>query len=140
MTPPATPPVARGLLDTSVVIALEHLPLETLPAEPAIAAITLAELAAGPHATDDPQERARRQDRLQRVEALLDPLPFDAAAARSYGRVYAATRAHGRKPRGARAVDLLIAATALANDLPLFTRNPEDFDHLHAVGLQIHTL
>jgi predicted nucleic acid-binding protein len=132
--------VAQGLLDTSVVIALEQLPPGSLPLEPTIAAVTLAELAAGPHATDDPGERARRQDRLQRLEALLDPLPFDAAAARAYGLVYAATRARRRKPRGARAVDLLIAATALANDLPLFTRNPADFDHLEAVGLKLHTV
>jgi predicted nucleic acid-binding protein len=133
-------PVEQGLLDTSVVIALEQVPAASLPLEPAIAAVTLAELAAGPHATDDPDERARRQDRLQRVEALLDPLPFDAAAARAYGVVYAATRAHDRKPRGARAVDLLIAATAMANHLPLFTRNPDDFDHLEAAGLQVHTV
>jgi predicted nucleic acid-binding protein len=140
VTHEASTPVAQGLLDTSVVIALEQVPAGSLPLEPAIAAVTLAELAAGPHATDDPEERARRQDRLQRVEALLDPLPFDAAAARAYGVVYAATRAHDRKPRGARAVDLLIAATAMANDLPLFTRTPDDFDHLEAVGLQVHTV
>jgi predicted nucleic acid-binding protein len=139
VTDEAATPVAQGLLDTSVVIALDQVSAASLPLEPAIAAVTLAELAAGPHATDDPEERARRQDRLQRIEALLDPLPFDAAAARAYGRVYAATRARERKPRGARAVDLLIAATALANDLPLFTRNPDDFDHLAAVGLEIHT-
>jgi predicted nucleic acid-binding protein len=131
-------PVARGLLDTSVVIALGQVPAGSLPLEPAIAAVTLAELAAGPHATDDAEERARRQDRLQRIESLLDPLPFDAAAARAHGRVYACTRARERKPRGARAVDLLIAATALANDLPLFTRNPDDFHHLDQVGLQVH--
>jgi predicted nucleic acid-binding protein len=121
-------------------MALEQLAPESLPLEPTIAAVTLAELAAGPHATDDREERARRQDRLQRVETLLDPLPFDAAAARAYGRVYAATRVHDRKSRGARAVDLLMAATALANDLPLFTRNPDDFDHLHAIGLEVHAL
>ena len=132
--------VAQGLLDTSVVIALERLPAGSLPMEPAIAAVTLAELAAGPHATDDPEERARRQDRLQRIEALVDPLPFDASAARAYGRVYAATRAAARKPCGARAVDLLIAATALANDLPLFTRNPDDFVHLAASGLEVRTV
>jgi len=136
----ATTPVTRGLLDTSVVIALEQVPAGALPLDATIAAITLAELAAGPHATDDPGERARRQDRLQRIEALLDPLPFDAAAARAYGLLYAATRSLERKPRGAREVDLLIAATALANDLPLFTRNPADFDHLGAVGLDIRTV
>jgi predicted nucleic acid-binding protein len=140
VTDEGSTPVAQGLLDTSVVIALEHVPPGSLPLEPAVAAVTLAELAAGPHATDDPEERARRQDRLQRIEALLDPLPFDAAAARAYGLVYAATRARERKPRGARAVDLLIAATALANDLPLFTRNPDDFDHLGAAGLEVHTV
>lgn len=130
----------RGLLDTSVVIALESLAPEALPDEPAISAITLAELAAGPHATDDDDERARRQDRLQRVESLLDPLPFDAAAARAYARVCAATRSADRKPRGARAVDLMVAAVALANGLPLFTRNTTDFDHLAAVGLDVRSV
>jgi predicted nucleic acid-binding protein len=132
-----SPDVVRGLLDTSVVIALESLTGDALPEEPAISAITLAELAAGPHATDDDDERARRQDRLQRVEALLDPLPFDAAAARAYARVYAATRSADGRPRGARAGDLMIAAIALANGLPLFTRNTADFEHLATVGLDV---
>ncbi len=87
----------------------------------------MAELAAGPHATADPEERARRQDRLQRAEAAFDPLPFDAEAARAYGRVYSAVVATGRKARGARAIDLLLAAAACAAGLPLYTRNPEDF-------------
>jgi predicted nucleic acid-binding protein len=120
----------RGLIDTSVVIDLGRIAPESLPEELAVSAITMAELAAGPHATDDPQERARRQDRLQRAEASFDPVPFDAAAARAYGRVYAAVLVAGRKARGARAVDLLIAATALANGLPLVTRNPTDFNAL----------
>lgn len=141
MSDPSMPPaVVRGLLDTSVVIALEQLAPEVLPEEPAISAVTMAELAAGPHATDDPDERARRQDRLQRVELILDPLPFDAAAARAYGRVYAATRAQSRKPRGARAVDLLIASVALAHGLPLFTRNPADFEHLVSIGLEVRAV
>lgn len=93
-----------------------------------MAAITLAELAAGPHATADPGERARRQDRLQRAEATFDALPFDTEAARAYGRIHAAVAAAGRKARGAaRAVDLMIAATARATGLPLYTRNPDDF-------------
>lgn len=117
---------ARGLIDTSVVIDLERLDAAALPSELAVSAITIAELAAGPHATTDADERGRRQDRLQRVEAAFDPLPFDADAARAYGRVFAAVAAAGRKARGARAVDLLIAATALAHGLPLVTRNASD--------------
>ena len=120
----------RGIIDTSVVIELERVDREALPAEVAVAAITLAELAAGPHATSDVAHRARRQDRLQRVEAMFEPIPFDAAAARAYGRVYAATVEGGRKARGRRAVDLLIASTAVAARLPLYTSNPGDFDSL----------
>lgn len=125
--------LARGLLDTSVVIDLEHLDPAALPVAVAVSAITMAELAAGPHATDDADERGRRQDRLQRAEAAFDPLPFDNEAARAYGRIYAAVSDAGRKARGARAVDLMIAATALGAGLPLFTRNPADFQALDAV-------
>lgn len=121
----------RGLLDTSVIIDLERLDPANLPIESAISAITMAELAAGPHATQDPDERARRQDRLQRAEAVFDPLPFDSEASRAYGRVYAAVNAAGRKARGARAVDLLLAATACSIGLPLYTRNPDDFRALN---------
>jgi predicted nucleic acid-binding protein len=117
----------RGLIDTSVVIDLALVDPALLPTELAISAVTLAELAAGPHSTDDPVERARRQDRLQRTEATFEPLPLDGEVARAYGRVYAAVRAAGRQPRGRRAFDLAIAATALAGDLPLYTRNPGDF-------------
>ena len=117
----------RGLIDTSVVIDLPIIDAERLPREMAISAMTLAELAAGPHATADPAERARRQDRLQRAEATFEPVPVDADVARAYGRVYAAVTAAGRKARGRRTMDLLIAATAVAADLPLFTRNPDDF-------------
>jgi predicted nucleic acid-binding protein len=120
----------RGILDTSVVIDLEHIVTGDLPVEIAISAITMAELAAGPHATSDVAERARRQDRLQRAEAAFDPLPFDADCARAYGRVNAVVAASGRKARGARAVDLLIAATACAANLPLYTRNGDDFEAL----------
>jgi len=116
----------KGLLDTSVVIDLDRVARASLPAEIAISAITLAELAAGPHATSDADERAARQERLQRVEATFDPLPFDDAAARAYGRIYAAVVGSGRKARGPRALDLQIASIALANGLPLYTRNPKD--------------
>ncbi len=118
------------MIDTSVVIELDDLDPEQLPVELAVSAITMAELAAGPHAAADPEERARRQDRLQRAEATFEPFPFDADAARAYGLVYAAVTAVGRKARGARAVDLLIAATAKAAGLPLYTRNPDDFKAL----------
>lgn len=120
----------RGLLDTSVVIDLDRITPTSLPAEVAVSALTLAELAAGPHATRDLEERARRQDRLQRAEATFAALPFDAKAARAYGRICAAIMAKGRKARGRRAVDLLIAATAIAEGLPLYTRNSEDFQGL----------
>ncbi len=118
--------VARGVLDTSVVIDLDSIDVSELPLEVAVTALTMAELAAGPHAATDPAERARRQDRLQRTEAAFSPLPFDADAARAYGRIYAAVTA-GRKARGTRAVDLMIAAVACSVELPLYTRNPSDF-------------
>ena len=124
---------ARGVIDTSVVIDLEKIDPSHLPVELAVSSLTMAELAAGPHATNDANERARRQDRLQRTEAVFDPLPFDAEAARAYGRVFAAISATGRKARGARAVDLLIAATACATGLPLYTRNFDDFPGLENI-------
>ena len=123
----AEPRHPRGLIDTSVVIDLELIEPADLPVEIAVSAITMAELAAGPHATTDPAARARRQDRLQRAEATFEPLPVDTGVARAYGRVYAAVGAAGRKARGRRAVDLFIAATAVAAGLPLYTRNPDDF-------------
>jgi predicted nucleic acid-binding protein len=123
----------RGVLDTSVIIDFEEIDTSDLPIEVAITAITLAELAAGPAATTDPVERGRRQDRLQRTEAAFDPLPLDADAARAYGRVFAAVMDAGQKARGKRAVDLLIAATALAAGLPLYTRNGDDFRALEGL-------
>jgi len=130
---------SQGLVDTSVVIDLDHIDAERLPRELAISAITMAELAAGPHSTADAGERARRQDRLQRAEANFDPLPFDGDAARAYGRIYAAILVAGRKAGDPRAVDLLIASTAVAANLPLYTRNVDDFrgleDLLTVVGV-----
>ena len=123
----------QGLLDTSVVVDLESIALSRLPVEAAISAITLAELAAGPMATQDLAERAVRQDRLQRTEAAFEPIPFDADAARAYARIYARVVSVGRKARGSRAVDLLIAATALASRLPLYTRNPDDLIALEGI-------
>jgi len=121
----------RGIVDTSILI---EPPTEAeLPEEASVSSITLAELAAGVHATKDLRERAVRQERLQRVEATLESTPFDAAAARAYGRVFAAVVAGGRKARGKRAVDLLIAATAAAADLPIYTRNVDDFSGLEGI-------
>jgi predicted nucleic acid-binding protein len=128
-------PVQRGLVDTNIMILRSWIAPEELPDEMAISAVTLAELSAGPHEvrSDAEQdryfeaaERARRLDVLQRAEHEFDPIPFDADTARAYGRVTAAVIAAGRKPRR-RAVDLMIAATAVAAELPLYTTNPDDF-------------
>ena len=117
---------ARGLLDTSVVIGGDEVASALLPADPAISSVTLAELATGPRAAKTSHDRAARQERLQQIEAAFEPLPFGADAARAYGRVHAAVLDAGRQPRG-RVLDLQIAAVALANGLPLYTRNPDDF-------------
>jgi predicted nucleic acid-binding protein len=134
----------RGLLDTNITILRSRIVPEELPDEMAISAVTLAELSAGPHqvrpdteqdAYFEAAERARRLDVLQRAEHEFDPIPFDADAARAYGRVTAAVIAAGRKP-SRRAVDLMIAATAIAAELPLYTTNPDDFaglEHLVTV-------
>ena len=127
----------RGLLDTSVVIDHDVIDPASLPDESAISTITLAELAAGPHATEDKDERARRQDRLQWASTTWDPLPFDGEAARMYGRMFAAARAAGQSSRS-RLADLLIASIAAANSLPLYTRNPPDFDALRAIIQVVH--
>ncbi|MFE3017085.1 type II toxin-antitoxin system VapC family toxin [Streptomyces sp. NPDC059256] len=128
----------QGLLDTNIMILRKWVDPEELPAEVAISAITLAELSAGPHEVrrneeqddyDEHAERARRMDVLQRAENEFDPIPFDAEAARIYGRVCAAVIGAGRKPRR-RVADLMIAAIAIAEELPLFTTNPDDFQGL----------
>ncbi|MDP9181765.1 MAG: type II toxin-antitoxin system VapC family toxin [Actinomycetota bacterium] len=115
-----------GLVDTSVIIDWDDPTLvSALPDEIAVSTITLAELAAGPHLTDNSGERARRQARLQQAEALFEPLEFDRAAARSFGQVVAAVTAAGRSHRP-RFADLLIASVAHANGLDLYTRNAKD--------------
>jgi predicted nucleic acid-binding protein len=130
----------RGVLDTSTVVLLGRLDdPSSLPDEPLITAVTLAELAVGPLVTDDDRERARRQAHLQQAEADFVPLPFDAGAARAFGEVAAALRRAGRKP-AARAYDAMIAATALANGLPVYTCNPGDFsgiDRLEVVAVPV---
>jgi len=128
----------QGLLDTNILILRKWVDPDELPAEMAISAITLAELSAGPHEVrrnedqdeyDEHAERARRLDVLQRAENEFDPLPFDAEAARIYGRVCAAVISVGRKPRR-RVADLMVAAIAIAENLPLYTTNPDDFTGL----------
>ena len=122
--------MTAGLLDTSVVIDWDDpVVVAALPDEAAVSAITLAELTVGPHLASSSHERARRQAGLQQVEATFEPLPFDVTAARSFGLVVAAVTATGRTHRR-RVADLLIAATAHANGLPLYTRNSGDFSGL----------
>jgi len=128
----------RGILDTSTVILLPQLDdPATLPDEPLITTVTLAELSVGPLVAKDDAERAARQAQLQQAEADFTPLPFDAAAARAFARVAASLRRSGRKP-AARAYDAMIAATAVAHELPVYTANPADFrdiDDLEVVGV-----
>lgn len=135
--PPQRPdePPSQGLLDTNILVLRRWINPVELPDEMAISAITLAELSAGPHQVrpndeqdlyDEHEERARRTEALQRAESEFDPVPFDAEAARIYGRVAAAVVAAGRKPRR-RVADLMIAATAIAEDLALYTTNPGDY-------------
>ncbi|HWE87987.1 MAG TPA: type II toxin-antitoxin system VapC family toxin [Pseudonocardiaceae bacterium] len=130
---------SQGLLDTNIVILRRWIDPTELPAEMAISAITLAELSAGPHEVrsepghreyDEHAERARRLEVLQRAENEFDPIPFDAEAARIYGRVTAAVIGPGRKAHR-RTADLMIASIAIAEGLPLFTTNPKDFVGLH---------
>lgn len=115
-----------AVVDTSIIAAIKLYDPSELPDTLLVTAVTLGELSYGPHATDDPAKRAGRVAVLQHVEATFDPLPYDQAAARLYGQVCAAVRAAGRQPRK-RASDLMIAATAASNDLPLYTSNPDDF-------------
>ncbi len=126
----------RGLLDTNTVILLPRLTdPKVLPDEPLISAITLAELSVGPLVAVSETDRAARQAHVQQAEADFDPIPFDAAAARALGRMAASLRRAGRKPR---AYDAMIAAVAVAHDLPLYTCNPEDFagiGDLHVIAV-----
>jgi tRNA(fMet)-specific endonuclease VapC len=135
-----TPRSARGILDTSTVILLQRLSdAALLPSEPLITAVTLAELSVGPLVANEERERVARQAHLQQAEADFDPLPFDAGAARAFGRVAASLRRSGRKAN-ARAYDAMIAAIAVANDLAVYTCNPADFfgiDELEIVAVPV---
>ena len=125
----------RALLDTSTVLLLPRLgSAMELPSQPMISAITLAELAVGPLATDDPVEQAIRIAEVQQAESDFVTLPFDAAAARAFGLVASDLRHSGRKVT-ARTFDAQIAAIAIANGLPLYTCNPEDFAGIDGLEL-----
>lgn len=125
----------RGLLDTSTLLLLARVEdPDLLPDEPLISTITLAELTVGPLVAPSERERVARQSHLQQAEADFDALPFDAAAARAFGSVALALRRSGRK-RSARAFDALIAAIAIAHELPVYTANPSDFDGIDGLDV-----
>ena len=130
-------PTREGILDTSALVQLGHLDPASLPAEPSITAITLAELSVGPLVASSEQERAARQAHLQQAEADFEPIALDGPAARAFGRVAASLRSAGRKP-AARAYDALIAATAISRNLPVYTANPDDFEYVD--GLVVHAV
>jgi tRNA(fMet)-specific endonuclease VapC len=126
----------KGILDTSTVILLGRInDPATLPDEAVISAVTLAELSVGPHVAQNEDDRAARQAHLQQAESDFDVLAFDAASARAFGAVAAALRSSGRKP-AARAYDALIAASAIAYGLPLYSCNPTDFDAIPQLELR----
>lgn len=133
--PAAAAEPITGIIDTSTLILMVRLDPDDLPSTPLISAITLAELSVGPLVATEDLERARRQAHLQQAEDDFEPVPFDAAAARAFGGVAASLRAQGRKP-AARAYDALIAATAIAASLPLYTCNPHDFEGIDRLDLR----
>ncbi len=132
-----TPPAHVGLLDTNVVVDLAVISPSDLPTYPVISAITLAELSAGPAVAADERIRSERQVVLQFAESSFDPLPFDAACARRFAEVASSLRQSGRRGR-ARGIDALLAATALAHDVPLFTCNEDDFAGIE--GLEVRSV
>ncbi|GEP38432.1 hypothetical protein NPS01_20950 [Nocardioides psychrotolerans] len=126
----------RGMLDTSTVILLGRLQDPSdLPEESVVSAVTLAELSVGPLVARSSKERSARQAHLQQAESDFETIPFDAAAARAFGQVAASLRSTGRKPK-ARAYDALIAATAIAEGIPVFTCNPGDFDGIEGLDVR----
>lgn len=132
----------RGLLDTSTVILLPRIvDPSTLPEQPVISTITLAQLSVGPLVATTEEERRARQAHLQQAEADFDPLPFDGSAARAFGEVAASLRRAGRTT-AARTYDAMIAAVAIANGLTMYTCNPRDFagiDRLDVVDVPVPT-
>lgn len=122
----------RGVLDTSVLIADDVAPL---PGSLAISTVSLAELHYGVLVATDDDARARRLSRLLAVQRTFDALPADELVAEGYGILAAGLVRQGRRPR---AMDLLIAATALAHDAVIYTRNGSDFHGLeHLVPIRV---
>jgi len=123
--------LSRGLLDTSILIALEEQGslAASLPEALAISAATLAELHYGVLVAKNNSLRQQRLQRLGVIEATFEPIPLDAEVARAFAAVAHTVKAFGKQPR-ARVMDLWIAATALAKDIPLLTRNVKDFEGL----------
>jgi hypothetical protein len=131
------PPIRTGLLDTSTLILLGRIQdPNVLPEEPLVSTITLAELSVGPLLADTDSEREARQVHLQQAEADFDPLPFDAEAARAFGRVAASLHRAGRKT-SARAYDALIASIAVSRGLPIYTCNPDDFAGIDSLDVVV---
>lgn len=128
----------RGMLDTSTVILLGRLSdPSVLPTDSMVSAVTLAELSVGPLVARTARERVARQAHLQQAEADFEATPFGPEAARAFGRVAASLRATGRK-HAARAYDALIAATALAENVPIYTCNPDHFEGID--GLEVRSV
>lgn len=94
-----------------------------------ISAITLAELEHGADA--DPTLASSRRRQLDAFLRLVPALPFDAAAARQYGRIRNARKALGRNR-----FDTLIAAQAMASGRVLVTNNEADFSDIEGLSIE----
>jgi predicted nucleic acid-binding protein len=123
----------KGLVDTSVFIAREAgRALESLPDEPAVSVVTLAELHLGVLRARDAQTRARRLRTVSRVEREYDAIPIDAEVARTFASIIGDARAAGRRPH---VMDVWIAATGVRHGLVVFTQDA-DFDGIPQVQVQ----
>jgi predicted nucleic acid-binding protein len=118
-----------GLLDTCVLIDINAIDEAKLPVRAQISTVTLAELGLGIALATTPETLAVRTERMLEIEHGFDPLPFSATAARRFTSMAKLVVVSGRNPKP-RKVDLMIAAVASVNDLPLFTRNPDDFKEI----------
>ena len=127
----------RGILDIRTVILLPRIGSpEFLPEEPLLTVVTLAEFTVGPLVATSDEERAARQAHRQQAESDFEPIPFVANAARAFGQVAASLRRSGRKT-SARSYDAMIAAIAIANELPLYTCNSSDFSDIAGLDLVV---